>query len=88
VLIQNGLYSDSRYQRSADGEPEGYPVNEQVSRKYRLSYPIEVRFADTDLQGHVFFGNYFTYCEEGFMAFLDEIGYGWHRLEGTGLELY
>lgn len=57
-------------------------------RKYRFSLPLKVRFADTDLQGHVFFSNYFTYCDEGFMAFLDEIGYSWQRLGEMGLELY
>ncbi len=26
----------------------------------RYYFPIQVRYADTDAQGHVFFGNYFT----------------------------
>lgn len=72
----------------AEGELEVVMVNEQSSKRYRLSYPVKVRFADTDLQGHVFFANYFTYCDESFMAFLDEIGYSWHRLGSMGLELY
>jgi acyl-CoA thioester hydrolase len=72
----------------AAGQPEVVMVNEQGSKRYRLSYPVKVRFADTDLQGHVFFGNYLTYCDESFMAFLDEIGYSWHRLGSMGLELY
>ena len=53
-----------------------------------FSILLRVRFADTDLQGHVFFGNYFTYCDEGFMAFLEEVGFSWDRLGSMGLELY
>ena len=56
--------------------------------EYPFTFPVRVRFADTDLQGHVFFGNYFTYCDEGFMAYLDEIGYSWEKLGAMGLELY
>ena len=56
--------------------------------EYPFCFPVRVRFADTDLQGHVFFGHYFTYCDEGFMAYLDEIGYSWEKLGTMGLELY
>jgi acyl-CoA thioester hydrolase len=63
-------------------------VSEETINQYRFSIPVSVRFADTDLQGHVFFGNYLTYCDEAFMAYLDNIGYGWHKLESMGLELY
>jgi hypothetical protein len=69
-----------------DGQLEVAMVNEQGTKKYRLSYPVKIRFADTDLQAHVFFGNYLTYCDESFMAFLDEIGYSWHRLGSMGLD--
>ena len=66
----------------------GTTVSHRLSKEYRFSLPVKVRFADTDLQGHVFFGNYFTYCDEAFMAFLDTVGYSWARLESMGLELY
>ena len=49
---------------------------------------LRVRFADTDLQGHVFFGNYFTYCDEAFMALLEKVGFSWDRLGTMGLEIY
>ncbi|HUS89268.1 MAG TPA: thioesterase family protein [Desulfosporosinus sp.] len=63
-------------------------MNEAIPIKYPFTFPVRVRFADTDLQGHVFFGNYFTYCDEGFMAYLDDVGYSWGRLGSMGLELY
>ena len=63
-------------------------MNEAIPIKYPFTLQVRVRFADTDLQGHVFFGNYFTYCDEGFMAYLDDVGYSWERLGSMGLELY
>jgi acyl-CoA thioester hydrolase len=60
----------------------------QSAENKPFTISLRVRFSDTDLQGHVFFGNYFTYCDEGFMAFLEEVGFSWYRLGTMGLELY
>ena len=55
---------------------------------YSFFLPVRVRFADTDLQGHVFFARYLTYCDEAFMAYLEAIGFSWKTLGDSGLELY
>ena len=54
----------------------------------RFSFPIQVRFADTDAQGHAFFGSYFTYMDEAFMAYIAELGYPWSTLVEKGLALF
>ena len=54
----------------------------------KFYFPVRVRFADTDLQGHVFFGNYFTYMDEAFMAYIDELGFAWETLGEMGLAVY
>ena len=54
----------------------------------KFFFPVRVRFADTDLQGHVFFGNYFTYMDEAFMAYIDELGFAWETLGAMGLGIY
>lgn len=56
--------------------------------KYRFYHPVQVRFADTDAQGHVFFGTYFTYFDEGVSAYLRIIGFPWHKLQESGLDIY
>lgn len=53
-----------------------------------FSYPIKVRFADTDLQGHVFFGNYLTYIDEALLAYIRELDHSWNRLAEMGLGIY
>jgi len=54
----------------------------------RFHLPIQVRFADTDALGHVFFGSYFTFMDEGFMAYLAELGYPWSAFTEKGLALF
>ena len=54
----------------------------------KFFHPIRVRFADTDLQGHVFFGNYYTYMDEAFTAYIRELRYSWQTLGEMGLEVY
>jgi acyl-CoA thioester hydrolase len=49
---------------------------------------MHVRFADTDALGHVFFGSYFTYMDEGFMAYLAELGFPWSALTDKNLALF
>ena len=54
----------------------------------RFHHTLRVRFADVDMQGHVFFGNYFTYMDETFMAYIDALGFAWQTLGASGLAIY
>ena len=40
------------------------------------------------MQGHGFFGNYFTYMDEAFMAYIDALGFAWQTLQESGLAIY
>lgn len=50
-------------------------------------FPIQVRFADTDAQGHVFFGTYFTYFDEAVSGLLRSLGFSYAALRAQGLDL-
>jgi acyl-CoA thioester hydrolase len=56
--------------------------------RYRFYYPQQVRFADTDAQGHVFFGTYFTYLDEGLMAYLRNLGFPVKALLEMGIDMF
>ncbi|MEM7029221.1 MAG: thioesterase family protein [Chloroflexota bacterium] len=56
--------------------------------KFRFFHPIQVRFADTDAQGHVFFGTYFTYFDEAMAAYMRAIGCPWQSLADLGIDMY
>ena len=47
--------------------------------KFKFSYPIKVRFSETDLQGHVFFGHYLTYFDVALMEYLAALGFDYQR---------
>ena len=50
-------------------------------------FPIQVRFADTDAQGHVFFGTYLTYFDEAVSGLLRTLGFSYAALRAQGLDL-
>lgn len=58
----------------------------EILPKYYFAVPV--RFADTDAQTHVFFGNYFTYFDEAYMGYLAEVGFSWDHLATQNLETY
>lgn len=47
-------------------------------------YENRVRFAETDQQGIVFYGTFFTYQDEAFNAFLRAIDYRYSKMESEG----
>ena len=55
---------------------------------FHFFYPIKVRHADTDAQGHVFFGNYFTFYDEAVTGYLDGIGLTAKKMAGMGLDFF
>jgi len=53
-----------------------------------FEHPITVRFADTDMQGHVFFANYLTYCDEAMTGYLRHLGLPWQTLVDGGADMF
>lgn len=47
-----------------------------------------VRFAETDAQGIVFYGNYATYQDETFTEFMEAIGYPYDEVEDAGWDVH
>jgi acyl-CoA thioester hydrolase len=56
--------------------------------RHRFSAPLQVRFADTDAQGHVFFANYLTFADEGMTAYMRAIGCPWQELIAMGVDIF
>jgi acyl-CoA thioester hydrolase len=49
-------------------------------------FPIRVRYADTDAQGHVFFANYFVYFDEALSSYLEAIGLPYPKFSELGID--
>ncbi|MCZ7677518.1 MAG: acyl-CoA thioesterase [Sandaracinaceae bacterium] len=54
----------------------------------RFVHAMQVRFADTDAQGHMYFANYLTFCDEALAAYMRHIGYPWQALVEDGLDMF
>jgi len=53
-----------------------------------FEHPMPVRFADTDAQGHMYFANYLTFCDEALAAFMRHIGCPWQSLVEDGVDMF
>jgi len=51
-------------------------------------YTMRVRFRDTDMQGHVYFANYFVFCDEALGAYMRAIGVPWQEMVKRGTDMY
>lgn len=53
---------------------------------YRFHHKIRVRFADTDMQGIVFNGNYLTYYDVAWTEYFRAMGLAWKDIIETGAD--
>jgi len=54
----------------------------------RFFYPVQVRYVETDMQGHVFFGHYFTYFDVGLIEYLRAIGFTYSDFLEGGVDFF
>jgi acyl-CoA thioester hydrolase len=57
-----------------------------VKSDFRFHHDIRVRFADTDLQGIVFNGNYLTYYDVAWTEYFRAVGFTWNDLLALGVD--
>jgi acyl-CoA thioester hydrolase len=55
---------------------------------YRFFCPVQVRYVETDQQGHVFFGHYLTYFDLALTEYLKAIGYGYDQFLRSGVDFF
>lgn len=53
---------------------------------FKFHHDIRVRFADTDLQGIVFNGNYLTYYDVAWTEYFRAVGFQWKDLLALGVD--
>jgi acyl-CoA thioester hydrolase len=64
----------------AQKDPSQYP--------YRFFHPIQVRYIETDQQGHVFFGHYLTYFDVALTEYLKAIDYSYNKFLEAGADFF
>lgn len=55
---------------------------------YHDVFETRVRFAETDAQGVVFYGEYVTYQDETFTAFVEAVGYPYETFTEQGWDMH
>lgn len=55
---------------------------------FRFFTTVQVRYPETDQQGHVFFGHYFTYFDIGLLEYLKAIGYQYNDFLNDGVDFF
>ena len=56
--------------------------------KYKFFEPLRVRFQDTDLQGHVYFGTFLTYFDEGLTGYMHAIHCTYDDLKNASVDMF
>ncbi|MBW1981573.1 MAG: acyl-CoA thioesterase [Deltaproteobacteria bacterium] len=56
--------------------------------RYRFFFPVQVRYVETDQQGHVFFGHYFTYFDLALTEYLKAINYSYDQFLRNGVDFF
>jgi len=58
-----------------------------MNGRFMFYYAIKVRYVETDAQGHVFFGHYYTYFDVAMMEYMRAIGFSYRDLLDVGMDL-
>ena len=59
-----------------------------MPRHYQFFVPVRVRYVETDMQGHVFFGHYLTYFDLAATEYIKAIGYGMADFLREGVDFF
>ena len=59
-----------------------------MEKSFKFFTPVQVRYVETDMQGHVFFGNYFTYYDAGLIEYLRAVGYTYNDFLNDGVDFF
>lgn len=77
------MKDDRSKSKISDPGPQESPL-----KKDWITIPVDIRFSDTDANGHVFFGTYFTLFDTAFLKYLNRIGYSFNRFLQNDLNFY
>ena len=59
-----------------------------MENHFKFLTPVQVRYVETDMQGHVFFGHYFTYFDAGLIEYLKAVGYKYNDFLNDGMDFF
>ncbi len=55
---------------------------------FKFCHPLKVRYVETDAQGHVFFGNYFTYFDVALTEYVGGLSFTYVDMMASGVDMF
>jgi acyl-CoA thioester hydrolase len=55
---------------------------------FKFYHPLKVRYVETDAQGHVFFGNYFTYFDVALTEYMTGLSFTYADMLASGVDMF
>lgn len=59
-----------------------------MENSFKFFTPVQVRYSETDPQGHVFFGHYFNYFDIASVEYLRAVGYNYNDFHNDGTDFF
>jgi acyl-CoA thioester hydrolase len=59
-----------------------------MTNEFRFSYPLQVRYVETDAQGHVFFSHYLTYFDIGLTEYMRNLSFSYKDMLALGVDMF
>ena len=59
-----------------------------MNENFKFYTPLKVRYVETDMQGHVFFGNYFSYFDVGLTEYMGNLGFTYADMMAQNVDMY
>lgn len=56
--------------------------------RFKFFHPLRVRYAETDAQARVFFGNYLIYFDLALTEYFREIGFSYPEMVNKGIDIF
>jgi acyl-CoA thioester hydrolase len=85
--VRSNSLEATRQSRSRSRDRQSYLLSEPGGHMEEI-FENRVRFAETDMQGIVFYGNYLTYQDETVSEYLRRIGYGYATMEAADWDVH
>ena len=57
-----------------------------MRQPFKYHMPVKIRYIDTDMQGHVYFSQYYTFFDEGLEGYLAAIGYDYQTMRADNTD--
>ena len=88
-VFPHGIHGTGKSGKKRAAWIRNEPMNQENIKKRPVFFvPVEPRFADTDANAHVYFGNYLTYFDMALLEYFKAVGFSFSWFVENGMNIY